>query len=96
VNGTLDELDLEAERIKAVVAPVDLGDHAALRINLYPLDGGAPLATIDKPLDLAADLEIEMEDLCDALGTVGLDGVLVARGFDDGGQPEGAEAYLSD
>jgi hypothetical protein len=96
VNGRLDELELEAERIKAVVAPVDLGDHAALRINLYPLDGGAPLATIDKPLDLAADLETEMEDLCDALGTVGLDGVLVARGFDDGGQPEGAEAYLSD
>jgi hypothetical protein len=96
VNGRLDELELEAERIKAVVAPVDLGDHAALRINLYPLDGGAPLATIDKPLDLAADLETEMEDLCDALGTVGLDGVLVARGFDEGGQPVGAVAYLSD
>jgi hypothetical protein len=96
VNGRLDELDQEPERIKAVVAPVDLGTHAALRINLYPLDGGAPLASIDKPLDLAADLEIEMEDLCDALGTVRLDGVLVARSFDEGGQPEGAEAYLSD
>jgi hypothetical protein len=96
VNSRLDELDLAAERIKAVVAPVDLGSHAALRINLYPLDGGAPLATIDKPLDLAADLESEMEDLCDGLSTVGLDGVLVARGFDEGGQPEGAEAYLSD
>jgi hypothetical protein len=96
VNGRLDELDQEPERIKAVVAPVDLGTHAALRINLYPLDGGAPLASIDKPLDLAADLEMEMEDLCDGLGTVGLDGILVARGFDEGGQPEGAEAYLSD
>lgn len=96
VNGRLDDLDVEPERIKAVVAPVDLGDHAALRINLYPLDGGAPLATVDKPLDLAADLETEMEDLCDGLSTVGLDGVLVARGFDEGGQPEGAEAYLSD
>ncbi|MCS0589228.1 hypothetical protein ACFQ09_02440 [Massilia norwichensis] len=96
VNSRLDELDLAPERIKAVVAPVDLVDHAALRINLYPLDGGAPLATIDKPLDLAADLETEMEDLCDGLGTIGLDGVLVARGFDAGGQPEGAEAYLSD
>ena len=96
VNSRLDELDLAPERIKAVVAPVDLVDHAALRINLYPLDGGAPLATIDKPLDLAADLETDMEDLCDGLGTIGLDGVLVARGFDAGGQPEGAEAYLSD
>ena len=96
VNTRLDELDMEPERIKAVVAPVDLGDHAALRINLYRLDGGAPLASIDKPLDLAADLETEMEDLCDGLGTIALDGVLVARGFDEGGQPEGAEAYLSD
>lgn len=96
VNGRLDELELAPERIKAVVAPVDLVDHAALRINLYPLDGGAPLASIDKPLDLAADLETEMEDLCDGLGTLGLDGVLVARSFDEGGQPEGAEAYLSD
>jgi hypothetical protein len=96
VNARLEELDLEPGRIKAVVAPVDLVDHAALRINLYPLDGGAPLATIDKPLDLAADLETEMEDLCDGLGTLALDGILVARSFDEGGQPEGAEAYLSD
>jgi hypothetical protein len=96
VNARMEELDLEPGRIKAVVAPVDLVDHAALRINLYPLDGGAPLATIDKPLDLAADLETEMEDLCDGLGTLALDGILVARSFDEGGQPEGAEAYLSD
>jgi hypothetical protein len=96
VNTRLDELDLEPARIKAVAAPVDLGDHAVLRINLYALHGGAPLATVDKPLDLAADLETELEDLCDGLGTVGLDGVLVARGFDEGGQPEGAEPYLND
>jgi hypothetical protein len=96
VNNRLDDLDQEPGRIKAVVAPVDAGTHAALRINLYALGGGAPLASIDKPLDLAADLESEMEDLCDGLGTVGLDGILVARGFDDGGQPEGAEAYLND
>ncbi|WP_230030063.1 DUF2863 family protein, partial [Massilia sp. Bi118] len=84
VNARLEELEREPDRIKAVVAPVDLVDHAALRINLYPLDGGAPLASVDKPLDLAADLETEMEDLCDGLGTVGLDGILVARGFDAG------------
>jgi hypothetical protein len=96
VNGRLDELELEPERIKAVVAPVDLGDHAALRINLYRLDGGVPLTSVDKPLDLVADIETEMEDLCDGLATVGLDGILVARGFNDEGEPEGAEAYLSD
>jgi hypothetical protein len=95
VNWRLDGQDLEPARIKAVVAPIDAGEHAALRINLYALGGGAPLATVDKAVDLADDLEIELEDLCDALGTVGLDGVLVASGFDEGGQPESAEPYLT-
>ena len=95
VNWRLDGQDLEPERIKAVVAPVEAGDHAALRINLYALGGGAPLATIDKPVDLADDLEIELEDLCDALATVGLDGILVATGFDEDGEPQGAEPYLT-
>ncbi|TQK11595.1 DUF2863 family protein [Herbaspirillum sp. SJZ107] len=95
VNWRLDGQDLEPERIKAVVAPVEAGDHAALRINLYALGGGAPLATIDKPVDLADDLEIELEDLCDALATVDLDGILVATGFDDDGEPQGAEPYLT-
>jgi len=95
VNWRLDGQDLAPERIKAVVAPVEAGDHAALRINLYALGGGAPLATIDKPVDLADDLEIELEDLCDALVTVGLDGILVATGFDADGEPQGAEPYLT-
>jgi hypothetical protein len=96
VNWRIDELDRPADRLKAVVAPVELGEEAVLRVNLYPLDGGAPLASIDKPVDLSADLETELEDLCDALGSVGLDGVLVAQGFDAGGQPEGAEPFLTD
>jgi len=94
VNWRLDGQDLEPARIKAVVAPLDGGEQALLRINLYALGGGAPLATVDKPVDLADDLEIELEDLCDALGSVGLDGVLVASGFDEAGEPQGAEPYL--
>jgi hypothetical protein len=95
VNQRLDEQQRAPDRIKAVVAPVEANGEAVLRINLYPLDGGAPLATVDKPLDLAAHLEAELEDLCDALGTVGLDGILLARGFDESGEPESAEPYLS-
>jgi hypothetical protein len=94
VNQRLDEQQRAPERIKAVVAPLDAGGQLVLRINLYPLDGGAPLATVDKPLDLSADLETELADLCDALGTAGLDGVLLARGFDAAGEPEDAEPYL--
>lgn len=95
VNLRLDEQERDPERIKAVVAPVEADGQGVLRVNLYPLDGGAPLATVDKPLELGAELEGELEDLCDALGTLGLDGVLLARGFDAGGQPEEAEPYLT-
>ena len=95
VNQKLEQQQRPADRIKAVVAPLEANGEPVLRINLYPLDGGAPLATVDKPLDLAAHLEAELEDLCDALGTVGLDGVLLARGFDAAGEPEDAEPYLS-
>lgn len=95
VNQRLEEQQRPADRIKAVVAPLEANGEPVLRINLYPLDGGAPLVTVDKPLDLAAHLEAELEDLCDALGTVGLDGVLLARGFDAAGEPEDAEPYLS-
>jgi hypothetical protein len=94
VNQRLEEQGRPADRIKAVVAPLEANGEPVLRINLYPLDGGAPLATIDKPLDLAAHLEAELEDLCDALSTVGLDGVLLARSFDAAGEPEDAEPYL--
>jgi len=95
VNLRLDALGREPERIKAVVAPVEIGLDAVLRINLYPLDGGAPLATLDKALEPGADIAGELEELCDALGTVGLDGVLLARGFDSHGEPEEAEPYLT-
>jgi hypothetical protein len=96
VNLRLDELDLDAERLKAVVAPVETGGgDAVLRIHLYRLGGGAPVATVDKPLEPGADLEAEIEELCDALLTLGMDGVLLARGFDASGEPEGAEPYLS-
>jgi hypothetical protein len=99
VNWRLDGQDLEPGRIKAVVAPIMApgagSEQAVLRINLYALGGGAPLAAVDKPVDLADDLEIALEDLCDALGSVGLDGILVATGFDDDGEPQGAEPYLT-
>ena len=95
VNARLDEQGRAPDRIKAVVAPLEADGEPVLRINLYPLGGGAPLATVDKPLDLAADLATDLDDLCDALGTIGLDGVLLARGFDDAGEPVEAEPYLA-
>jgi hypothetical protein len=44
-------------------------------------------------VDIAAVLADEVDDLCEALLTLGLEGVSVARGFTADGHPEGAEPY---
>jgi len=75
------------------VAPLDMGEHIVLRANLYALDGGLPWGSVEKPVDLAADLGAEVDELCDALLSLGLEGVSVATGFSQDGHAEGAEPY---
>jgi hypothetical protein len=47
-----------------------------------------PLITSDKPFDPSADLEVEVDDICDALATIGITHVAVARRFDRNGKPQ--------
>lgn len=96
VSRVLAEKQLEAEQVRAVVAPLEGAGQIVLRTNLYAVDGGPPWATLDKPVDLSADLTSEMDDLCEALVALGLDGVSVAEGFDADGHPQGAEPYEPD
>jgi hypothetical protein len=93
VARTLAAKDLAPDRVHAAVAPLDAGEHIVLRINLYALDGGTPWGSIETPVDLAADLGVEIDNLCDALLSLGLEGVSVAEGFSEDGHPEGAEPY---
>ncbi|MCC2974952.1 hypothetical protein [Massilia sp. IC2-476] len=93
VARTLSEKDLAPDRVHAAVAPLDGGEHITLRINLYALDGGSPWGSVDSPVDLAADLGAEIDNLCDALLSLGLEGVSIAEGFSEDGHPEGAEPY---
>lgn len=85
--------DLAPDAVHAAVAPLDMGEHIVLRANLYALDGGQPWGSLDKPVDLAADLSLEVDELCDALLSLGLEGVSVAEGFSADGHAEGAEPY---
>ena len=77
---------------KAVVGPADVDDMMVLRVSLLGPDG-AQLASSDKPLDLAADLQAEVDDICDALGTLGVDTVSVALRFGKDGQPQEVQPY---
>jgi len=85
--------DLAPDAVHAAVAPLDMGEHVVLRANLYALDGGQPWGTVEKPVDLAADLAAEVDELCDALLALGLEGVSIAAGFSADGHAEGAEPY---
>jgi len=85
--------DLAPDAVHAAVAPLDMGEHVVLRANLYALDGGLPWGSVEKPVDLAADLGAEVDELCDALLSLGLEGVSIAAGFSTDGHAEGAEPY---
>jgi hypothetical protein len=72
------------DQLSAIIAPTDIDDDIVLRVQLAA--GGAVLATADKPLDLTADLEVEVDDLRDALASIGVTDISVALRFDADGQ----------
>jgi len=73
------------EQVSAIIAPTDVDDEMLLRVQLSA--GADVLATCDKPLDITADLEVEVDDLRDALASIGIEAVSVALRFDGQGQP---------
>lgn len=64
--------------VRALVAPLDGGEQIVLRVSLYEGGAAAPFASVDKPVDIAADLSAEVDDLCDALESLELAAVEVA------------------
>jgi hypothetical protein len=85
VNGAL--AGHQPGAVRAAVAPIDGGDQIVLRVNLYAGDAATPFAGADKQVDLSADLTAEVDDLCDALDSLGLAAVEVAEGFGESGEP---------
>ncbi|WP_348696255.1 DUF2863 family protein [Duganella fentianensis] len=75
-----------AEQLHAIIAPTDIDDDMVLRVQLRA--GDSVLAECDRPLDLTADLEIEVDDVRDALASLGLNQLSVALRFDADGQPQ--------
>jgi Protein of unknown function (DUF2863) len=86
INHALEESKTSPASVRAIVAPTDVRDEMVLRVNVHGPAGGAVLASSEKPLDLAADLQAEVDDICDALATIGIVDVSVAMKFDQQGQ----------
>jgi hypothetical protein len=93
VNRVLDPHGAGPSAVRAVVAPLERGDQAVLHLKLFRDAGGELLGTVEKPVDLSADLGAAMDDLCDALATLGMGRIDTAAGFDQQGQPEGAKPW---
>jgi hypothetical protein len=93
INHALAQHALAAGQVRAVVAPADVAGQMVLRVKLVAAQGGAVLSASDKPLDLAADLQTEVDDICDALATIGIGEVSVAMKFDQHGDPVDPQRY---
>lgn len=93
ITRALDEHQLDAGQVSAVVAPADVDDQMVLRVNLYRDGAGEPLASPEMPFDMAADLQTEVDDICDALGMIGIHAVSVALKYGLDGQPIEVRPY---
>lgn len=92
INHALAENQLDAGDVSVVVGPADEHGEMLLRVNLYSASGDV-LHSADKPLDLAADLQDEVNDVCDALAIIGVSNLSVALRFDGQGLPVEVQAY---
>lgn len=92
INHALAENNLDAGDVSVVVGPADEHGDMLLRVNVYAASGEV-LHSADKPLDLAADLQDEVNDVCDALAMIGVSNLSVALKFDAHGQPVEVHAY---
>ncbi len=93
LNRDLDEHGVMPEAATAIIGPADVGDEMVLRVNLYGTADGALLASSDKPLGVARDLQLEVDDTYDALTTIGVKSLSIAMKFDSDGKPVEVRSY---
>ena len=71
LNQMLDASGLEPAQASALLAAAASDDDLVMRVTLLGQDGGL-LGTVEKPLDVGAELEAEIEDVRDALAAIGI------------------------
>jgi len=93
LNALLDESGHSAEGTSAVAGVVEAPDGLALRVNLYAAGDGALLASCEKPCIQARELDDEFSDVYDALMTMGVATMALAKEFSDEGTALDLQAY---
>lgn len=95
INAALAEQQLDPEAVRAVTGPADVEDEMVMRVNLVKKADQSLLLSCDKPLDAAADWQAEVDDICDALATIGIVTISVARQLGADGKAIDERPYLS-
>ncbi len=81
------------ETTEAVIGTVEIDGEIVLRVNLYAASDGALIASSEKLLGVAYDLQSEAEDAYDALMTIGVKSLALAARFDADGQAVDVRPY---
>lgn len=92
LNQGLEQHGCAPHDAKAVAGAADVRGEMLLRVSLYD-DHGALLVSSEKPLGVAADVQAEIDDVYDALTTIGIGSLAVATKFDAHGQPLEVQPY---
>jgi hypothetical protein len=69
---------------RAVIGPADIDGEMVLRVQLH--DGDALLASADRALEPGSEIDAELDDVRDALATLGIADVALAVRFDGDGR----------
>ena len=95
INEALAEQQLAADAVRAVTGPADVDHEMVMRINVLKKADDALVLSCDKPLDAGADWQTEVDDICDALATVGIHTISVAMKFGADGKAQKETPYAS-
>lgn len=97
LNQGLDDCSVTSEATHAVAGPVGLRGDIFLRMNLYRKSEDVLVFTTEKPFGAGVgsdqDLENEIDDVCDALGTISVTSLEIATDFDAKDHPKNVRPY---
>lgn len=91
LNHGMQRHGVAPDKTNAIIGAADVRDDLLLRVNLYT--DGTLITTSEKPFVLGRDLDAEVDDTCDALMTLGVKSLAVARKFGLDGQAVDVRPY---
>jgi hypothetical protein len=93
LNHGLQEYGVDPAQAKAIMGPAENADGTVLRVNLYRAVDDALLASADRPMEAVRDLQLEADDVYDALTTLGVGSFALAQSLEVDGQAVGVRPY---